>query len=377
MNIRGKGKLAVFGAAGVLTAGVVAGSALWPGSDASAASTSSQSVAKELKHWPAPVAEKLGKVIAENHGKGAYAVFDADNTTYRNDLEEAFLPFLEMKGVLTRKSMDPSLKIIPFKDTATHKESLYSYYNRLCEVDDQVCYPWAAQIFSGFTLTELKKYVDELLAYGKAIPAEYYKDGKLTKTEVKAPEFFTGMQELYRTLRTHGIDVYVVSAASEDLVRMVLSDPKYGYGVKPENVIGVSMLLKDRKTGDVTSSRKEIAEGRFDPKARKALAERELTPKLWAPLTWYEGKPAAINTYIDEWKKPILAAGDTPKSDGPMLFHSADVTHGGARIWVNRKESAMKELDAMKKANAKRQKELGQQVTADKNWLTVTPEQIH
>ncbi|MFE6685774.1 haloacid dehalogenase-like hydrolase [Streptomyces sp. NPDC057743] len=377
MNVRGKGRLAVFGAAGVLTAAVVAGSTLWPSGEASAAGVSSRSVAKELKHWPAPVAKKLGKVIANNDHKGAYATFDADNTTYRNDLEEALLPFLEMKGVLTRKSMDPSLKVIPFKDTATHKESLYSYYMRLCDLDDQVSYPWAAQIFSGFTLKELKQYVDELLAYGKPIPAEYYKDGKLTKTEVRAPEFSTGMQELYRTLRAHGIDVYVVSAANEELARMVLADPKYGYGVKPDHVIGVSTLLKNRKTGDVTSSRKEIAEGRFDPKRRKALTDWELTPTLWAPLTWYEGKPAAIKTYIDAWRRPILAAGDTPKSDGPMLFQSADVEHGGARIWVNRKESSMKELDAMKQANAKRQKELGQRVTADKDWLTVTPEQIH
>ncbi|WP_102924779.1 HAD family hydrolase [Streptomyces noursei] len=374
MAVRARRKLAIFGTAGALAAAVFAGSALWPGgSEAEAVGSSSRVASVELKHWPAPVAKKLGEVITEHEHKGAYAVFDADNTTYRNDLEEALLPFLEMKGVLTRKTMAPSLKVIPFKDTATHKESLYSYYNRLCEVDDQVCYPWAAQIFSGFTLKQLKGYVDELLAYRQPIPAEYYVDGKLTRTEVQAPRFYRGMQELYQALRRHGVEVYVVSAASEDLVRMVLSDPKYGYDVKPENVIGVSMLLKDRTTGDVTSARKEIASGRFDP---KKLADRELTPTLWAPLTWYEGKPAAINTYIDEWQQPILAAGDTPKSDGPMLFHSTDVQHGGVRVWVNRKESSMKELDAMKRANAKRQKELGQKVTADKQWLTVTPQQI-
>ncbi|MGG2464512.1 haloacid dehalogenase-like hydrolase [Streptomyces sp. RGM 3693] len=374
MAVRAKSRLALFGTVGALAAAVFASSALWPGgSEAEAVGSSSRVASVELKHWPAPVAEKLGKVITDHDHKGAYAVFDADNTTYRNDLEEALLPFLERKGVLTRQTMAPSLKVIPFKDTATHKESLYSYYNRLCEVDDQVCYPWAAQIFSGFTLKQLKGYVDELLAYRKPIPAEYYENGKLTKTEVQAPRFYRGMQELYKALRRHGVEVYVVSAASEDLVRMVLSDPQYGYDVKPENVIGVSMLLKNRKTGEVTSSRKEIAAGHFDP---AKLADRELTPTLWAPLTWYEGKPAAINTYIDEWKKPILAAGDTPKSDGPMLFHSTDVQNGGVRVWVNRKESSMKELDEMKRSNAERQKELGQQVTADKHWLTVTPAQI-
>ncbi|MCK7622422.1 haloacid dehalogenase-like hydrolase [Streptomyces sp. RS10V-4] len=376
MAVRVTGKPAVFGMAGVLAAAVLAGSALWPGTgEARAAGTAPRAAAAaaELKHWPAPVAEQLGTVLADHDHQGGYAVFDADNTTYRNDLEEALLPFLENKGVLTRATMDSSLKVIPFKDTPDHKESLYSYYNRLCEVDDQVCYPWAAQIFSGFTLKQLKGYVDELMAYRKPIPAEYYANGKPTRTEVQAPRPSPGMQELYRALRRHGIEVYVVSAASEDLVRMVLSDPEYGYDVKPANVIGVAMLLKDRATGDVTSARKEIAAGRFDP---AELADRELTPTLWAPLTWYEGKPAAISTYIDPWRRPVLVAGDTPKSDGPMLFRSTDVRHGGVRVWVNRKDSAMKELDAMKRANARRQKELGQPVTADKRWLTVTPEQI-
>lgn len=385
MAIRAKGRLAVVGAAGALAAAVFAGGALWPSADANAADAragaapgkSARAAATGLTHWPKPVAAKLGRVIAANEDKGAYAVFDADNTTYRHDLEESLLPFLEMKGVLTRKSMDPSLKVIPFKDTATHKESLYSYYNRLCEVDDQVCYPWAAQIFSGFTLKRLKGYVDDLLAYDKPIPATYYDEhGKVTKTEVERPEFSPGMQELYKSLRAHGIEVYVVSAASEDLVRMVLADPKYGYGVKPQNVIGVGLQLKDPKTGRVTSSRKEIAEGRFGPKDRARLAKYELTPNLWAPLTWYQGKPAAISTYIDEWQKPVLVAGDTPVSDGPMLFHSADVRHGGVRVWVNRKDSYMKQLDGMKRKNAARQRELGQPVTADKRWLTVTPEQI-
>ncbi|MFI5803274.1 haloacid dehalogenase-like hydrolase [Streptomyces sp. NPDC051561] len=349
-----------------LTTAVVATTALWPDTEARAADGTRQreqrAVTAELAHWPAPVAKQLARTIASHDHRGAYAVFDADNTTYRGDLEESLLPFLEMKGVLTRATMDPSLKVVPFKDTATHRETLTEYYERLCEIDDQVSYPWAAQIFSGFTLKQLKGYVDELLAYKGPLPGG-----------AKPPQFSTGMQELYRTLTKHGIEVYVVSAAHEDLVRMVLADPKYGYGVKPQNVLGVSTLLKDRRTGEVTSSRKEIAAGRFD---QQKLAHHELTPTLWAPATWYEGKPAAISTYIDPWQKPVLAAGDTPRSDGPMLFRSTDVANGGVRVWVNRKDAYMKELDGMKAAGVKRQKELGQKVTADKHWLTVTPDQI-
>ncbi|MEU6661832.1 HAD family hydrolase [Streptomyces sp. NPDC046821] len=356
-------KLVSLCVATALTGAVVAAGALWPETEATAAAGAQErAVAAELPHWPAPVAEKLAEVIASHDHQGAYAVFDADNTSYRNDLEESLLPFLEMKGVLTRENMDPALKVIPFKDTATHKETLTEYYDRLCDIDDQVSYPWAAQIFSGFTLKQLKGYVDELLAYEGPLPGG-----------AKPPQFSAGMRELYHSLSKHGIKVYVVSAASEDLVRMVLADPKYGYDVKPENVLGVSALLKDPKTGEVTSSRKEIAAGHYDP---AKLADHELTSTLWAPLTWYEGKPAAIRTYVDAWQKPILAAGDTPKSDGPMLFRSTDVEHGGVRVWVNRKDSYMKEIDGMKATGAQRQKELGQKVTADKRWLTVTPDQI-
>lgn len=154
-----------------------------------------QASATELEHWPAPAARQLNALIEANANKGAYAVFDMDNTSYRYDLEESLLPYLEMKGVLTRDRLDPSLKLIPFKDQAGHKESLFSYYYRLCEIDDMVCYPWVAQVFSGFTLRELKGYVDELMAYGKPIPATYYDGDKLATLDVEPPRVFSGQRE--------------------------------------------------------------------------------------------------------------------------------------------------------------------------------------
>lgn len=82
--------------------------------------------ATELKHWPAAQAKQLDAMIAANANKGNYAVFDMDNTSYRYDLEESLLPFMENKGLITRETLDPSLKLMPFKDTAEHKESLFS-----------------------------------------------------------------------------------------------------------------------------------------------------------------------------------------------------------------------------------------------------------
>ncbi|KID82247.1 phosphorylcholine phosphatase [Metarhizium guizhouense ARSEF 977] len=326
-----------------------------------------------LAHWPPEAAKALNQMIARNAHKGRYAVFDMDNTSYRFDLEESLLPFLEAKGVLSRDKLDPSLKIVPFQDTASYTESLYSYYLRLCEIDDAVCYPFAAQVFSGLPLRQLKAYVDELMAFNGTIPVQYFEEGVLTNATVSPPKVFRGQAELYNRLMANGIEVYVVSAASEELVRMVASDPKYGYNVKPQNVIGVTLLMKDVKSGNVTSARKQIKEGDYSESNNLDLV---MTPFLWTPATWKEGKWAAILDYIDPWKRPILAAGDTPVSDGPMIFQGVDVGRGGIHLWVNRKDKYMEQINEMKKDFAAAQEREGLPVWADKNWVTVKPDDI-
>ena len=90
----------------------------------------------DLKHWPSNASPALNNMIQENaHRNGSYAVFEMDSTSYRYDIEESLLPFLENKGVLSRASLDPSLKVIPFKDihnaTMLYRETLSSYYSQL------------------------------------------------------------------------------------------------------------------------------------------------------------------------------------------------------------------------------------------------------
>ena len=313
-------------------------------------------------------------MIHANAHSGNYAVFDMDNTAYRFDLEESLLPYLEGRGILTRERLDPSLHLIPFIDREDYNETLVSYYYRLCEVDDLVCYPWVAQVFSGFTLRELKGYVDELMAYNGTISTTYYDGDEIVETEISKPQPFRGQQELFNRLMENGIEVYVMTAASEELVRMVASDPKYGYNVPAENVIGVTMLLaNDSSPSTPTTSRKQIEEGEYNEQTNLDL---ELTPYLWTPATWMAGKHAGILTYIDEWKKPVLVGGDTPDSDGYMLFHDVDVSKGGVRVWVNRKDDYLEELEEMMHKNVAAQEELGLEVTADKNWIYVKPEEI-
>jgi hypothetical protein len=325
--------------------------------------------------WPAEAARQLDALIAAHAHSGAYAVFDADNSSYHLDLVDAYLPFLEARGVLTRERLDPTLRLIPFIDRGGEQhESLASYYQRLCAIDDHLSFPWASQVFSGFTLAEHKAWLDDMLADGTPIESVCLDaQGTPRRVITRPPRFLRGMQALYRRLMDHGIAVYVISAAAEELVRMILADPKHGYGTRPEHVIGVTLLLRERASGDLTTARHRIAAGAYDP---AAFAQWELTSTLCAPLPWYEGKLAAIHTHIHRWRKPILVVGDTPVSDGPMLLHATDVERGGLRLWVDRKPGYLAQIQALQREHAQAQREHGLPVTAERNWIVVRPEQL-
>lgn len=69
-------------------------------------------------------------------------------------------------------------------------------------------------------------------------------------------------------------------------------------------------------------------------------------------------------------------AGDTPHSDGPMLFHGVDVSKGGIHLWINKSEANFAEINGMITNNTAAQVAEGFPVTADKNWVIVTPAEI-
>lgn len=315
----------------------------------------------QLAHWSDAAAAKIETAV-DAAPAGSYAVFDADNTIWRHDLEEALLPFMEQRGELSAATLPAELRPVPL-----HKgESLYGYYVRLCEIDDKICYPWIAQVFSGRSLSTLKRDVDALMASTKPIPVRYQVDGKTVTDTVSPPHIFPAQVELIHRLQAKGVRVYVVTAAAEELVRMVVSDPKYGIGITPRDVIGVTMLLRDPKDGSVTTARRQIAKGHFLDSEYSAAhhAAMILTPTLWSPLTWYEGKVAGISAYIDPVKRPLLVAGDS-RSDWAMLFRSGDV-----RLWVNRKPKDTAALVRLREARA------AEDPQADKGWIVVTQDEL-
>ena len=341
----------------------------------------SANAATELKHWPKEARAQIEAMIQANAHQGQFATFDMDQTTYRYDLLDPLLAYMDQKGLLTRETMDPSLKLIPFKDSPDFKggkENMTSYYWRLCEMHDLISYPWASQIFAGFTLKELKKNLDEMLPLKKPIERQVWDGDKVVTVKLPIPKMFRGMQELYAKLRENGIDVYIMTAAHEEIIRMVACDPKYGYNVDPEKVIGVTVLLKNPKTGELTNSRMQIRDGKYDPEKNKDLVT---TAFLTNPMTWFEGKQGSTIGYINQWQRPIMAGGDSTGSDTYML-ESVNVERGGLKLWINRKpgdpkkdKKALWTIDHAEKS-AQQQNELNMPVTANKNWIFIDPETI-
>lgn len=263
--------------------------------------------------------------------KGEYATFDADNTIWKNDLEEG--------------------------------ESLSAYYNRLCEAGTPTCYAWAAQVFSGLSLGEAKGYVDELMEREQPIPTNEWEDGELVDTTVKPPEIYPAQRELITTLREHDISVYVVTAAHQELASMVVSDPQYGLDIPESQVIGVQTLLENPETGELGTGTDLREDG------------TEVTSSLSTPATWQSGKAGAIQERIDPVQRPVLAAGDSNYTDEHMLFY-ADAQHGGLRLFVDGDADYTAGIREEVDSRAERQKELNQPPKADEGWLFATPEEL-
>ncbi len=308
--------------------------------------------------WPEPARSALAQA-AQRVGADDYAVFDADNTLWRNDLEEALLPWMEARGRLSLSRLDAAILPVPPRSG----ESAWAYYERLCEMDDSIGFLWIAQVFSGFTLSELRAELFAMLDDGRPIPA-VGADG--VATLIHPPRVFEAQRALIQDLRARGVRVYVVTAALEELVRLVVSDPTRGLGIAPENVIGVNLLVQ-YPDGTVRSGASDRAAGLsgeawFTP---DRLAGR-LSHHLVAPASWYEGKVAAIKTWIHPTRRPSIAAGDSA-SDLPMLLYT-DPRRGGFRLMIPRKPSV---LEAREAAISARSGVPGADPAPTRGWILV------
>lgn len=239
----------------------------------------------------------------------AYAVFDWDNTTIMNDVEEALLAYqltnLEFK--MTPEKLDAVMKTnIPKDDFVKEcnnkegkpvnidliteditKDYTYLYdnykgfkgdksldeikktkeyedfkakfrylYNAIGEsFSSDVSYPWVTYLFDGMTSDEVGKLTEKSNDYwlNEKLGEETWTSSEEIpgKAGVVSVTFNTGLrtvkeqQNLYKTLIKNGIDVYICSASYIDVVKEFATNPKYGYELPAKNIYAMELLKTD------------------------------------------------------------------------------------------------------------------------------------
>lgn len=239
-----------------------------------------------------------------------YVVFDWDNTCIMNDCEEAlfmhqishfnFKLAPEEFAAVLRKGVPPG----PFKAEAGHvtvdakqvkmediaddveadyrwlyaakqagdsldnlwqseqfkdfRAKLYFMYDAICDSHPiEIGYKWIIYFFANLMPVELQAMAEASnnRALGDGLRKVKYessrtmpgKAGVVVATHFHGLRIHDEMRSLMHTLRTNGIDVFVSTASLDDVVRVFASHPNYGYGVAPENVIGLRLEMKDGK----------------------------------------------------------------------------------------------------------------------------------
>ncbi|OFI50336.1 hypothetical protein BG261_00165 [Floricoccus tropicus] len=318
-------------------------------------------------NWYPANFKRLEKLIRENGidspnyntKNKPYAVFDWDNTSVINDIEEATLTYQienlafkittnQLEEILAKsilespESSNPELqsekrqiekickdvvddysKLLDlkknaslnnihetdyYKDFSAKLRYLYTVINKAFGTDISI------YLYAGMTSAEAGELVE------KAIDDQLQRELKhLTWSSPEDMETSSGMvqvtfkdgirvieemRDLYQELMAKGIDVYICSASYIDVIKVFANNEKYGYNIPLENVFAMR-LAKDNG----------VIKAKFDENYPKTVKKGkvETIEKLISPK--YDGT------------QPILVAGDS-NGDYPMLAEFTDLQVG-------------------------------------------------
>ena len=301
--------------------------------------------------WVPENKEILSKLIDDNKNQGNYVVFDWDYTSIYQDTQENLFRYQidNLKFDMTPKEFAKAIrKDIPLDNFAKGYENakgekinitkigndldkryafLYENYikNKKMSLDEikkteefkdfrgklaflyeaiggtfshDIAYPWVLYLFNGMTKEEVQKLAKEANDYGIGDKLGKYtieSSDKLLGVAGKIVyEYKSGLRtqpeiaNLFHEFQKNGIEVYIVSASLEDIVKVFASDKSYGYNLKPENVYGMRL---------------EMNKDKYLSQYKKGY-----------PQTLTKGKVETINKFLKPkhgGKDPILVAGDS------------------------------------------------------------------
>lgn len=321
----------------------------------------------ETYNWNEKTRVNLNKLILENSFKNKKVIFDFDNTTVSRDIGEATFAYLLKNNKIAinehLKAISPSFIDEKGNNISIDKViDLSEYYEKIItstnHKNDQasyiISYGWIVQIMQGLTPYDI---IDATKKVFKANFAKNdrlnRKDSKISITEGKTsyliPFFHDEMIDLIGNLILKEYDIYFVSGSNSWTIRYMttkelpkLLKQKFGKNlkIKPENVIGVNTLIKDKRNGKLYKDYFLVKENKkYAEMNEDELKNYELTNQLVSPLSGFDGKTANIMSYIcQNYERPFLALGDS-SGDFSMLNYAEN------RIWFARMENNQYQKD--------------------------------
>ena len=298
--------------------------------------------------WLPEVAETLLDLLNRAGSSGdlnspPYAVFDWDDTCIMGDAGDAIF-----YGAVTRDAYplsDPALWEMLTDDVerssllqaiermrhATGREKTEAWiryrwqfvrtFGLLVQQLDDLAYGWQTMLLAGLTPSAVEKLTRQVL--DEAVVAPLDKATWPAPHESAAPievqqgiRPFSQIKGLYDALEASGIQVWIVSATGEPIVRAAAAY----FGYDPKRVIATRLSMDD---------------GRY-------------AARLLEPYVWNEGKVKAIQSQIHPTQKPALVVGDG-LTDHDMLEYGGDV-----RIVIDHNLPGLREQVAAGKARGER-----------------------
>lgn len=147
----------------------------------------------------------LDKFFASGNLKGQVAVFDADDTLWRNDAGEGFLKYL----IAHKKLVNLPAGFDPFAN-----------YEALCAQNKWMGYPYATQVMAGMKVSEIQ-----------ALAKDFFK--------TFSQNIYPSQKALIQRLHAAGVDVWIVSASPQWLIEQ---GAPY-LGVPANRVVGVRLAV--------------------------------------------------------------------------------------------------------------------------------------
>ena len=325
-------------------------------------------------NWAPETRAAIQNVIDKNANQGKYVVFDFDNTTVINDVEEALLVYQienlvfkikpnEMydvldtqipdmnaavgkndsgrdvtceqlaqdivsdytwlynnyEGLAGKKSLEDVHNTNQYKDFAAKLRYMYSAVGDT--FDASVSYPWVTYLFAGMTPSEVRDLAGKShrywTSYGEFTEETWTsptaapgKAGVISASYLTGITFTDEVVDLYQTLMANGIDVYVCSASFIDVILAAACDEYFGLNVPEEQVFAMQLKMEDGRY---------IAEYNYDFGGEGKYAQTQAA-----------GKSTVIKNFIQpkyNGAGPLMVFGDSA-GDYNMMTDFADTQLG-------------------------------------------------